>query len=348
MKKSILFIAPKLSSFVLGDIKLLKTQYNVIVNIYKWENKYLLLFNILRHFFLLISKIWTIKAIVISFGGYWALIPTIFSKIFNVPSFIILHGTDCVSIPSIKYGSLRSFLMKKACSISYKNASLLLPVSDSLIFTKNDYYFKPTDKEYLQGILHFFPKLKTPSKVIYNGIDSDFWICNSKKVPNTFISVISENQFFLKGGDLIIELSRKKIDCKFYIAGSRMPYHIKEDLPNVIFLGKLTPKELKHYFSISQYYLQLSIFEGFGCSLAEAMLCDCIPIGSSVNIIPNIINKEELIVSKKNIDILITVINYAVKNKDSLLNFPRKQIIENYNYTERKNKLINIIERFIK
>jgi hypothetical protein len=94
--------------------------------------------------------------------------------------------------------------------------------------------------------------------------------------------------------------------CKSYV--------IKNNLNNnVFFLGKLTPENLRHYYLSSQYYLQLSVYEGFGVSLCEAMLCECIPIGSSVNIIPEIIGDSGFILEKESIDELVFLVKTVMK-----------------------------------
>ena len=46
-------------------------------------------------------------------------------------------------------------------------------------------------------------------------------------------------------------------------------------------------EKLRNYYSKSQFHFQLSMYEGFGLALCEAMLCRCIPIGSSVNMKSN-------------------------------------------------------------
>ena len=68
---------------------------------------------------------------------------------------------------------------------------------------------------------------------------------------------------------------------------------------NVKFLGKLTPDELKKYYNKTQFYLQLSNFEGFGVAICEAMLCKCVPIVSDVNFLPEIIGDSGFVLRKR-------------------------------------------------
>ena len=345
-KPNLILVIPFMSSFIESDLSILRDDYNVRVNLYKWSNKSLAPFYLLAQFFYFFRYILSSKKIVIQFGGYWSLVPAIFGRVFGKPVFIILHGTDCASIPDLNYGSLRIPLLKSFTWLSYKLATKLLPVSESLVEIKNDYV---SDSEYKnQGYKYFFPDVITKYEVVHNGLDSGFWFpqIDVKRDDNSFLAVFSKTQFLLKGGDLILQLANHFNNYKFYIAGVS-PLEYEGNVPrNIVFLGKLSKEELRNYYSSVKYYFQLSVFEGFGLSLAEAMLCECIPIGSSVNIIPEIIGNTGFVLSEKNIEKLIELINQVTSNeKTSEYGVEaRKRIIKEFNLLDRKNKLLSILK----
>jgi len=346
IKDKIIFVCPSLSTFIRDDIRILSKTYNVVVNNYNWRIKFLTPIYLVHQLIILPYQFLSAKAVLVSFGGYWALIPSLLGKIFSVKVYIILHGTDCASVPQFGYGSLRIFFVRKFCKWSYSLAEKLLPVSNSLIYTENSYYLK--DKVNKQGIKFFFPEIETEYEVVYNGLDTDKWMVKNEisKESSTFIAVFSEEQFKLKGGDLIIEVAKRFSDYIFYIAGSGRPDYLHDSPPNVHFLGKIDQEELRNYYTKSQYHLQLSVFEGFGMALCEAMLCECIPIGSNVNFIPEIIGNTGFIVSKRDIADLANVLNKAIKyeHKSDLGKKARNRIVLRFNLTIRENALINIIE----
>ncbi len=339
MKEKIIYVAPHLSSFVMEDITILNEDYVVVPNILNWSNKKIVPILFFKQAFFLLKRINTYEIVVISFGGYWSLIPVILGKVFKKKTYIILNGTDCCALPSLNYGNLRKPILRFITKYSYTYATRLLPVSESLVYTKNNYCTEFKD-EVFQGYKAFLKDISTPYTVIPNAIDSNFWkISNyNERSQMTFTTVFSERQFLLKGGDLIVELAKRHPNWTFNIVGTNDVWAI--NLTNVKFLGYIDRTKLLEVYNNSKYYLQLSVFEGFGCSLCEAILSGCIPIGSNVNAIPEIINNEDFILKRRNIEDLEIVID-KIQNYKLNSDF-RQHILDSYNLIKRKEMLISM------
>ncbi len=338
-KKSILYVYPGISSFIQSDIDNLSRTYNIVENTYNWTNKLMVPFLILSQFFFLLFNIKKYKCVIVSFAGYWSLAPVVCGKLFKTPVYIILNGTDCSSIPKLNYGSLRKPIHKKVIEYCCRKSKNLLPVSNSLIYTTNT-FDESLPKN--QGIRYYFPTINTPIKVIANGFDTDFWDAKEEKVANLFLSVFSESQFFLKGGDLIVEVAKKQPENNFVVVGCPTP---NIDVPsNLIFKGFLTPPELKKMYSKAKYYLQLSSFEGFGCSLAEAMLCGCIPIVSNVNSMPEIIGEYGYLLTRRDSDLLSSLLIEITLKNTITSEMVRNRIKQNYPISKRMEEIKMLIE----
>lgn len=343
-KKKLLFISPSKSGFIKNDFDFLSKEYNVIWNHYHWEKKLNTPWLFLLHFLFLLRNIFSAKGIVVQFGGYWSFLPVFFGKTFNKPAFIVLHGTDCASIPDLNYGMLRKPILNWFCKQAYFNATRLLPVSNSLIETQNEYRGKLDN----QGYKYHFPSIKTPSTVIPNGLNTAFWTSDTQVLrdENKFIAVFSDSQFFLKGGDLILKAAQAFPKKSFFIAGCSAPPKEYSTPKNVKFLGRISHADLRNHYRTSSVHFQLSSYEGFGLALCEAMLCGCIPIGSNVNSIPEIIGEEGFVLEKANehaLEALITTI-FSANNLDELRERGRKRILENYSLEKRETLLMNTIK----
>jgi len=208
-KSKLLFISNGIPSFTKVDIDILKNEYEIILFSKLWIDK----FSVIANHISLLIKLYTLRnkisKIVVSFAGHWSYFPSIMGRLFKIPVAIILHGTDCASIPSLNYGDLRKPILKRIIKSSIKNASILLPVSETLIKVENLY--NGNNIERCQGLNSFFKLDKLKFKAIYNGIDSNFWKPNPniKIIENRFIAIFSNQQFFLKGGDFYCRFSKR-------------------------------------------------------------------------------------------------------------------------------------------
>lgn len=314
--KKVLLVYPQKVSFIELDRAILSKEYQVIDSHYNWENKLLIPIIVCRQFFSVLFKIRSFHCIIISFGGYWGVIPTLLGKLFKVPVYIILHGTDSAAFEEIKYGSLRNGLRKKVLGWTYDKSSCLLPVSDELMYFENTYYKKGIVVK--QGVQHFFPTLRKHAWAsIPNAVDGEFWniLPEGNRKENTFITSMSPGQFIVKGGDLIVAVANKLPHLQFIIVGMDQPKHLTQRPSNLIFKGRQTREQLKADFNGAKYFMQLSVSEGFGVALCEAMLCGCTPIVSNVNAMPRIIGDTGFILMNRDENELETLIR-DLSNQD--------------------------------
>ena len=342
-KKNLIFIYPKLYTFIQTEIKLLSDEFNLISINQNWERKILLPFNLIRQVIFLVINIRKVDTILISFGGYWSFFPALFSNLLGKKVAIVMHGTDCVSFPEIEYGNLRNPILSFVTKKSLQWASIILPVSESLVYTENNYYSSKTLKF---GYNYHLSNIKTPYKVIHNGLNILDWVRDNEIIRNktSFVTVLGKGKIKIKGVDLIIEVASRFPNSIFYLAGIEnvKGYNIPK---NIICKGRLTPEELKVLFNQSQFYLQLSNTEGFGVALCEAMLCECIPLVSDVNFLPTIVGDSGFVLKKRNSKMLFDLMNTAL-NSD-LINLEKKvrnRILDNFSVENRQRLLISTLK----
>lgn len=343
--KKVIFVYPEKASFINLDITILSEKFKVIENTYNWKNKVAIPFTLIKQLFFLLRNVKSSEHIITSFGGHWSLLPVLIGKIYKKPTYIILHGTDCCAFEEINYGNIRKPILRYMLKKSYKNATHLLPVSDSLIYTENTYFSK--NSIIRQGYKHFFPKINTEKTVIHNAIDFERWkiLPQINRKNNRFITVLSEGQFIRKGGEIIIEAAKKLPDFEFIFIGIETPASLSVELPNVTFIPRTPPEELLKMYNEAKFYLQLSIFEGFGVAICEAMASGCIPIISNVNMLPTIIGDSGYVLKQMDPDLLINLLNEAhQENSASKAELARKQIIDNFSIKNRQEKIYHVLE----
>ena len=347
-KKKVLYIHSLNTSFVRKDIGLLEANFITKKSFFNPNKKPLVPFQFIKQFFFLLFNIWRSNIVIVQFAGYQSFLPAFFSKIFRKPCLIVLGGTDCVSFPSINYGNFNRPVLKTFTAWSLRLSTHFAPVHKSLVKSKYTY----TDDDYPeQGYMVFCPKVKGGYTELFYGYDATQFRNDEAKIPNSFITVgfLNNPNYFRKGIDLIVEMAKSYPDNKFTIVGGTI-----DDIPvinvpsNVKLVDAVSYDELKALYAEHEFYLQLSICEGFPSAICEAMLCGCIPIGSDVAAIPEIIDDCGFVLKHKNVDELKSLFTEAMSSdKIIFLEKSRKSIMDRFPLDER-NKFIDLVNKLMK
>ena len=331
------------SSFVNKDSALFQTTGIVAEFEFAVTKKFMLPFIFFKQLFFILFHGWNTDVFISQFGGYHSFLPSLFARLTGKKSIIISGGTDCVSFPGIGYGNFYRPILRDFTRWSYQLCTHICPKHETLWFTNYDYdKSEPTQ----QGISVYTPGITNKSTVINNGYDPEKWpllTLNRKQKSYITVSGAFEYPFQiqLKGIDLIIKAAKELPDHSFTIAGA--PAWKKfEDLPsNVQILPPVKHDELHLLFNQHEFYIQISMAEGFPNALCEAMLCGCTPIVSNVFSMPEITNGIGGVLKQRSAEELISLLKNT-EPAERLL--PRKSIADNYSLRKRENKIINLLK----
>ena len=347
VKKQMLFIYPRLTSFVKRDIEVYEKKYSISLfefnPSYKWKTP----FTFIHQFIYLLLFGWKPTIYLSYFGGYHSFLPSVFSRLYKKKHMIIVGGTDAVSFPSISYGNFNHPLITHFTKWSYHLSHVLVPVHETLAYCNYSY---TADDYPAQGIQYHCQNLKTPVVPVNNGYRYHIWNnLNSERIPNSFLTValtMGDAYFKRKGIDLILELARHFSNYSFAIVGVDKIEGLGEIPENVNLIPPVPFEELEQIYNSYQYYMQLSICEGLPNALCEAMLCGCVPIGSSAMSIPEIISSSGYLLKEKNISRAIELF-HAIKEEEweNRSEKARMKIITDYPIEKRKTELIELSEK---
>ena len=330
-------------SFVKSDISILEAlEYNVFQIQSKPKKTWIsFVINRIKEKIKSIFYVSRSKIVIIWFNDYHAFIPIIFSKLFFKKSVIIVGGYDAIVDRQNRHGlffkkGIRSTLAK----INFNLASEIWVVHKSLekgcIYAKEKFNI-------VSGVRSFIKNKKLIIKEISTGYDTRFWDYdrNNEKIGVMTAAFFSNERVVnIKGLKIFNRLASLLPDVSFTIVGEskiQIDDFIKLN-SNVNVIGVQTRTQMKQLYQNNKFYFQGSRLEGLPNSVCEAMLCGCIPIGSRVFGIPDIIG---------NTGILFDTEKDLVKVKDFMLsgigekesNRARNRIIAKFEISRRIEKI---------
>ena len=345
MKNKILFVYDKYVTFIRRDFEILteedyevkRLSFNAQKNVFK------LAWSFLKQFVSLWFLVSKYDIIFIWFADYHAFFPVLIGKLFKKKIVLNIAGFDASKINNINYGL---FAGKKyrvyMGSYAIRNADLIFGVDDSMILGENNYI-----GNYPSGVKFFVPDLKGRCEVVPFGFDQTIWKRNNliDKKENSVVSVGTASDITTlkrKGFDFLLEIAAEMPNVDFTIIGVRdeaLRFLTNRCPKNLTLIGFLNFEELINNYSAHKVFAQISLNEGQPNTLCEAMFCECIPVGSSVNGIPNVIDNENLIIKKKEIKQAKEVISYALSLTEEDGKIIRESMIKRYPKSLRKEKI---------
>ena len=225
-----------------------------------------------------------------------------------------------------------------------------------MIYHENHYYNQ--QNPHIDGIKHYVKGLKTPIEIIYNGIDPEKFVrdYSVKKEENLILTVGTMNQigdFYNKGFDLFIQTAQRMPDLNFiliglnpnYLVWTEENYHFS-NLPNLKIIPSFCPQDiLSESYNKAKVFVQASITEGMPNTLSEAMLLECVPVGSNINGIPDAIGNTGVVIQHRSVEALEQGIREALKMKTST--DARKRVIEMFSFEKREKEIKEAIDNLM-
>jgi len=326
----ILFIHQYLATFVKKDLEILKEEHEVREVVFKGK---LAPLKVLRNI------IWCDTAFC-WFGKLNALFAVLFGKMFG-KKIIVVAGDDDVTSAIVNgrhYGLCAHPLKKYFAYFIFSMADLILPVSE---FSYN---------ETIDNAKADPKKVKT----IPHGFDFEYFKKQGgvMKMPMvaTIAGINSEN-YHIKGLSLFVETARKLPEVEFIIIGPVFDAKVARRLlngapPNLKHIGPRFGRDMVDLLSSVLVYVQASEFESFCCAVAEAMLCECVPVVSKNAALPEVVGSAGLYLDRLSSDELAEKIRDAF-NHPELGKIARKRILEHFPLSKRREGLLKAVDSLL-
>lgn len=320
-KIKILFVYVSDASFIETDKKILEKNFNVTTLKYSGKKGFTKVLKAVRKSDL--SFAW--------FEHDHAFAATFFSKIFRKKSIIV--AADSFSFTEQWDDIKPSFKSKFMAKRSAKYASVVLADSD---------YKRKCIQNHIKG---------ENVKLVYLGFDAKAFTPSGKK-ENMAITVgeVNDTNIWRKGQEMFVKAASNFLEMKFVVIGRlKQPAadKLKKIAPeNVEFTGWITDKELLEYMQRAKVYVQLSANESFGCAVAEAMLCGCIPVVTNRGALPEVVGDVGFYAEYKDLDGSIEALKNAFKSDSQ--EKARNRIASKFPLYEREKQIVKIVHELFR
>ena len=334
MKKiKLLFVSAYDISFVRNDAEILSTEFMVekILFVGRKKNIHDLFYTIIKIFIGVLRN----NFCFCWFADSRAFFTVFFSRLFRKKSIVVIGGYEVAKIPEINYGGA-------LIRTSRFNVNFILKYADKILAVSQNTY-----KEILKN---YHPKSIDKIRVVYNGIDIiKFTPSKSKKKLIITVGFIKKSNLQRKGLETFVKAASLLPDEKFVLIGkyrdNSIDYLKSIATSNVTFTGFVSDEMLLDYFQNAKVYVQVSAHEGFGISLAEAMLCECVPVVTDRGAIPEVVGNTGYYVPYDDPEATAEAIKEALNSDKGTET--RQRILDNYSLKKRENFLIQEIKKLI-
>jgi glycosyltransferase involved in cell wall biosynthesis len=266
-----------------------------------------------------------------SWNSFWALL---LARLFHKPSILAIGGYDIANLPEADYGHQRGGLGKWVSRLAMRLATQL--------FT-NSYY---SQKEAEQNAGVSLQRVK----VIYHGVPDPFGSLPQTPKERMALTVgkVDFPNLKRKGLQAFVEAAAFLPDVQFVLVGEWADKAIEHlrmmASANVLFTGRVTEAELLDYYRKASVYVQASLHEGFGLSVAEAMLAGCIPVVTQAGALPEVVGDCGLYCNLIFPESIVQMIRDALNFSACLRAKARDRVLKEFPLGQRKQSLKQVYD----
>jgi glycosyltransferase involved in cell wall biosynthesis len=325
----ILFIHNALTEFVRLDLEELRKEFEVTEHFEKLR-------------FINAAALWKqVKNHDLVFGWFasWhTFLPVQFAKLLGKPSILVTGGYDVANMPEIKYGHQRGGLKKWMSRRTMRLATQVVAFSS-----------------YSQNEIRRNVGLANGSvRTVYLGVPDRFG--ELPRTPRKRIALtvgnVDRGNLQRKGHETFVRAAALLPDVSFVLVGTwkgdAIDYLRSIATPNVIFTGRVSDEVLRDYYAKASVYAQPSLHEGFGLSVAEAMLAGCIPVVSRAGSLPEVTGDIGIFFDTPEPTAIAQAIEKALGYPQEARASARQRILDRFPVSKRSELLEELIRLLTK
>lgn len=281
-------------------------------------------------------KVGECDALVGWFASWHTALALRMARLRRKPSLLIFGGFDTANMPEIGYGSQRGGIRKRMVDTTAGMATRLVTNSDSTLreIDRNS----KVDAERVTVVHHGIPDR-------FTSVDA---AAPRDRMALT-VGVVYSVNLARKGHGPFCAAASELPDVDLVLAGSWLDdthQHLKESgPPNLRLTGFLSDDDLDALFRTAAVYVQASLHEGFGMSLAEAMLAGAVPVVTGAGALPEVVGDAGIVIDEATPEAVAAGITEALALGPEAHVAARERIRTRFTYEMRRDGILAELDR---
>lgn len=256
------------------------------------------------------------------------------ARLMRKPSVLVIGGVDTARMPEIGYGMQRAGPRRWVARWTIANATRLITNSRSSLAE-------------IEANLGLGPDRVT---LVYHGIPDRFGDRGDTDAERMALSVgvVDRRNLERKGQRPFTETAARLPDVQFVLVGRWLDGAIEELRAvaglNVTFTGYLDDQTLDGYFRRAAVYVQPSRHEGFGLSVAEAMLARCVPVVTDAGALLEVVGDTGVVIPAPEPAQVADGVRRALELGSEAGERARRRVLERFPYEMRRDGICREVE----
>ena len=259
-----------------------------------------------------------------------------FARVRRKPSLLIFGGFDTAAMPEIGYGSQRGGLRRRLVKTTAGLATRLVTNSESSL------------REIAENVGI------DPARVavVYHGIPDRFADLDPAAPRERMaltVGAVYDVNLLRKGHGPFCEAAGQVPEVEWVLAGAwsdETGSELQAKAPkNLRLTGYLSDEELDGLFASAAVYVQASLHEGFGMSLAEAMLAGAVPIVTAAGALPEVVGDTGVVIAQATPENIAGAVSEALALGPEAHVAARERIRTEFPYEKRRDGVLSELDQ---
>lgn len=267
------------------------------------------------------------------FAGPHTFFSSIIANALGRPSVLVVGGYDTASLPQIGYGSMRGGIRRWVARTAMLKASHLVAFSD---FSRNEAIRNAGMRD-------------EKVDVVFLGIEDCRATSMTKEEMIVTVGGLDRVNLRRKGLEAFVRAAAGLPELAFVLIGDwrdgSADYLRSIATANVRLTGRLGEPQLQDYLGRARIYVQASLHEGFGLSVAQAMQRESVPVVTRAGALPEVVGEAGVYLESAEPTAVIDGIRQALKLDASWGKRARERVIREFPLARRRQGLYDVIER---